>query len=59
MTNTASGPTDRELRLVGSVAGKRVLDLGCGTGQAAITFAKEGAVVIAVDGSRAQLEAGT
>ena len=58
MNNTASGPTDRELRLVGAVAGKRVLDLGCGEGQAAITFAKQGAVVIAVDGSRAVLERG-
>jgi len=56
MNNTASGPTDRELRLVGAVTGKRVLDLGCGTGHAAIAFAKQGAVVIAVDGSRAKLE---
>lgn len=56
MANTASGPTDRELRLIGAVAGKRVLDLGCGTGLAAIAFAKQGAVVIAVDGSRAKLE---
>jgi cyclopropane fatty-acyl-phospholipid synthase-like methyltransferase len=56
MNETASGPTDRELRLIGAVAGKRVLDLGCGTGRAAITFAQQGAVVIAVDGSRSKLE---
>ena len=56
MNETASGPTDRELRLIGALAGKRVLDLGCGTGLAAITFAKQGAVVIAVDGSRSKLE---
>jgi ubiquinone/menaquinone biosynthesis C-methylase UbiE len=56
MNDTASGPTDRELRLIGGIAGKRVLDLGCGTGLAAITFAKRGAVVIAVDGSRSKLE---
>ena len=56
MANPASGPTDRELRLIGAVAGKRVLDLGCGTGLAAIAFAKQGAVVIAVDGSRAKVE---
>ncbi|MEX2100714.1 MAG: class I SAM-dependent methyltransferase [Acidimicrobiia bacterium] len=56
MASTASGPTERELRLIGPIAGKRVLDLGCGTGPAAINFAKQGAVVIAVDGSRAKLE---
>ena len=37
----------RELRLLGDVRGKRVLDLGCGTGAAAIAFAQQGAVVIA------------
>jgi SAM-dependent methyltransferase len=49
------GPTERELRLVGDVKAKRVLDLGCGTGQAAITFAKQGAIVIAVDAADQQL----
>jgi hypothetical protein len=47
----SAGITDPGLRLVGDVKGKRVLDLGCGTGDAAITFAKRGAVVIAVDPS--------
>jgi len=37
------------------VKAKRVLDLGCGTGQAAITFAKQGAIVIAVDAADEQL----
>jgi ubiquinone/menaquinone biosynthesis C-methylase UbiE len=45
------GPTEYDLRLLGSVAGKRVLDLGCGVGQAATTFAVQGATVIAVDES--------
>ncbi len=49
------GPTERELKLLGDVRGKRVLDLGCGTGQAGITFAKQGATVIGVDGSAEQL----
>jgi SAM-dependent methyltransferase len=49
------GPTERELRLVGDARGKRVLDLGCGTGQAAVALAKQGAIVIAVDASARQL----
>ena len=49
---TDTGPTDHELRLLGDVAGKRVLDLGCGDGTAAVTFAQQGAVVIAVDALR-------
>ncbi|MGH9033972.1 MAG: class I SAM-dependent methyltransferase [Acidimicrobiia bacterium] len=50
------GPTEDDLRLIGDVAGKRVLDLGTGFGHAAITFAKQGAVAIAVDASSGQLE---
>ena len=49
------GPAERELRLIGDVKGKRVLELGCGTGQAAVTLAKQGATVIAVDVSTVQL----
>ena len=45
------GPTEYDVRMLGSVAGKRVLDLGCGVGQAATTFAVQGATVIAVDAS--------
>jgi len=45
------GPTERELRLIGEVKGKRVLDLGSGNGAAAITFGQQGAIVIALDGS--------
>jgi SAM-dependent methyltransferase len=55
MTYTPYGLSERELRLVGSVAGERVLDLGCGNGAAAIAFAKLGAIVIAVDGSSERL----
>lgn len=49
------GPTERELRLIGEIKGRRVLDLGCGSGQAAIAFARQGAMVIAVDASAGQL----
>jgi len=58
MTNGTDDPTaatDSELRLLGDVRSKRVLDLGCGTGAAAVTFAREGAVVIALDASAALL----
>jgi SAM-dependent methyltransferase len=49
------GPSERELRLLGDLRGKRVLDLGCGTGTAAIGFAHQGAIVIALDASEARL----
>lgn len=49
-------PDEGELRLIGDVAGKRVLDLGCGRGEAAIAFARAGAHVTAVDASAVQLE---
>ncbi len=42
-------------RLIGSVEGRRVLDLGCGTGAAAIALARRGARVIAVESSTARL----
>ncbi len=51
----ADTPSERELRLLGDLQGKRVLDLGCGTGSAAITFARHGAMVIALDGSDGRL----
>jgi len=50
-----NGPTDPELRLLGDLRGKRVLDLGCGTGSAAIAFAQQGAIVIALDPTDARL----
>lgn len=50
-----NGPAESELRLLGDVRDKRVLDLGCGTGQATVAFAREGASVIAVDASAQML----
>jgi SAM-dependent methyltransferase len=47
--------TDRELRLLGDLPGKRVLDLGCRSGAAAVTFAQHGAIVIALDASDVHL----
>lgn len=37
--------------LIGSVHGKRVLDLGCGTGRHCVQMARSGALVTALDGS--------
>jgi SAM-dependent methyltransferase len=49
--------TEADLRLLGAVSGKRVLDLGCGNGQAAIAFAKQGAHAIGLDPSQDLLNA--
>ncbi len=47
--------TDR--RLLGEIAGRRVLELGCGAGHAAVGLALRGARVTAVDGAVAQIDA--
>lgn len=54
-TYGAEIPDEDELRLCGDVAGKRVLDLGCGGGQSAIAFARHGAKVVGIDHSAEQL----
>jgi ubiquinone/menaquinone biosynthesis C-methylase UbiE len=46
---------ETELRLLGDLKGKRVLELGCGGAQCSIAFAKAGATASAVDHSNAQL----
>jgi SAM-dependent methyltransferase len=47
--------TETELRLLGNLEGKRVLELGCGGGPIAVAMAKQGAKVIAVDESADQI----
>lgn len=47
---------DIALRHFGDVSRKRVLDLGCGNGQASFFFARHGATVTAVDISEAAIE---
>jgi SAM-dependent methyltransferase len=42
-------PDEQSLRFLGHLAGRRVLDLGCGSGSAAVAMAKSGAKVIAID----------
>jgi SAM-dependent methyltransferase len=48
-------PTEAELRLLGNLKGKRVLELGCGGAQCSIAFAKQGATAIGIDFSSEQL----
>ena len=48
-------PTEADIRLLGSLSGKRVLELGCGGAQSSIAFAKQGAIAIGVDFSGEQL----
>ena len=47
--------TEAELRLLGDLKGRRVVELGCGGAQCSIAFAKAGATTIAVDSSAEQL----
>lgn len=49
-------PLENELRLLGDVRGLRVLEVGCGGGQCAIAFARQGAHVAGVDPSATQLD---
>lgn len=49
------GLTEAEARLLGPVAGRRVLEIGCGAGQCARWLARSGAAVVGLDLSEAQL----
>jgi len=48
-------PPESQLGLVGDVRGKRVLEIGCGGGQCAIAFSKQGARAAGKDLSEEQL----
>jgi SAM-dependent methyltransferase len=48
-------PTESDLKLLGRLEGKRVLELGCGGGPVSVAMAKQGAKVIAVDHSADQI----
>jgi len=49
-------PTEDDLRLLGDVRGKRILEIGCGGGQCSIAFAKQGAIAMGIDQSVMQLQ---
>lgn len=53
----ADVPREDTLKLLGSVEGKRILDLGCGCGHNGIALARQGAKVIGVDESSDQVAA--
>lgn len=48
-------PTENELRLLGDVRGRRILELGCGGGQCSIAFARQGASATGIDLSDEQI----
>lgn len=48
-------PGESDLKLIGDVEGRRILDLGCGAGHNAVRLAQAGAKVIAVDPDPRQL----
>jgi SAM-dependent methyltransferase len=48
-------PGERELGLLGDVAGLRILEVGCGGGQNSIVLSKWGATCVGIDPSSAQL----
>jgi len=49
-------PGERELHLLGDVAGKRIIEIGCGGGQNSIALTKWGATCVGIDPSPAQLD---
>lgn len=51
----AAVPAEESVRLLGPVDGRRVLDLGCGTGANAVFLAEQGAKVLAIDRSSANV----
>jgi ubiquinone/menaquinone biosynthesis C-methylase UbiE len=49
-------PFEDELKLLGNIKGKHILEIGCGGAQCGIAMAQKGAIVIGVDISKTQLE---
>jgi|SRR3989344_941790 len=49
-------PNEKELRLLGKLKGKKILEIGCGGAQCGIAMAKQGAKVTGIDISNEQLK---
>jgi len=45
------------LELIGNIAGRRILDVGCGDGEFAVELARRGAIVTGIDASTAMIDA--
>jgi ubiquinone/menaquinone biosynthesis C-methylase UbiE len=50
------GSNEKKLKLLGEVKGKKILEIGCGAGQAAISLAKKGAICTGIDISPNQIK---
>ena len=51
-------PRENQLKLLGNVKGKKILEIGCGGAQCSISFAKQGAICTGIDITQAQLDYG-
>ncbi|MFA4820332.1 MAG: methyltransferase domain-containing protein [Candidatus Aenigmatarchaeota archaeon] len=49
-------PRENQLKLLGNVKGKKILEIGCGGAQCSISFAKQGAICTGIDITQAQLD---
>ena len=49
-------PDENELKLLGNVKGKKILEIGCGGGQCSIAFSKQGAKCTGIDITKEQLK---
>ncbi len=51
-----SSPNEKNLKLMGNLKGKKILEIGCGGAQCGIAMAKQGAKVTGIDISKEQLK---
>lgn len=49
-------PNEKELKLLGNIKGKKILEIGCGGSQCGVAMAKKGAKVTGIDISNEQLK---
>lgn len=49
------GSSEKKLKLLGNVKGRKILELGCGGGQVSVSLAKKGALCTGIDVSEKQL----